>query len=88
MSKVTVLTFSHCEDDGTAVLAVVKGGSKAKAIKVAVANRAEVDYPCRIVESEFGGHVMEERYMDDDYDDGFTPWMESGNVTITTHEVI
>lgn len=88
MSKVTVVTFKHCEDDGCDVLAVIGGTSKAKAIKVAVANRAEVDYPCRIVESEFGGYILEERFKDDDYEDGFTPWMESGDITISAHKVI
>ena len=88
MKKVTIVTFSHCEDPEPRILAVVEGGSKAKAKKVAVLNHANLECPARIVTSSYSDQelVLEERFMDDS-EGRFTDWMESGTIQIETHKV-
>jgi len=89
MKKVTIVNFTHCNDDEPEILAVVEGTSKAKAKDLAVMKRTAKDRLARIVKSEYGDEdlVLEERYKDDDEKDGFTPWFYTGTIQIKTVKV-
>ena len=88
--KVTVITYLHCENHEPNVLGVIEGASKVKIKKLVLEKLSSEDTKTRLVEtSGFNGDlVVEQRFRDDGYEDGFCDWMDEGTVYLSTQKTV